>query len=297
MNFRSGALGVAKMANMRIEISGCSASGLFNRSVSGGGEGASRLSFAIGCYAPRYNRIIEKKNCGCNKEVDIDYKYSVKLRAKSYDNYPIFCGTTAKLAVEDFAVLVAQKGNARDSAYIIDSGFGRLSTSCDAGPIDTNPITTVKDVIGGIKDVFGSGTLVKGATTLFGVFKKFINLNSACEDKDSNMTLLSGKHHIILNSDSLKSIVYYMVTRGLMSADVNGSGVAKGRLNSSGYMAGILSTIPNGEESCCDENIGSYVISSLDEFPNDDRHLDDGTHDANYSNLNLSAPMHISTLR
>ncbi len=268
--FSQGRLGAAKAAQLYMHYDGVDSSP--DSWTIATKLGRSSLRFSLVCVDPV---TIEAnfENCeSCDKKVKINYGYFAEYQLFSATHSCFGCTQQAKGVIEDFALLAVDLNGETD--FLMEDGR-RFETSCDW---DDNTDPTLQETISDIPAIVGQVTAaftapsVETITAAVGGLVDFWEDNlqeDGCDEQffPAPIELRGNKDYILKPGMFLTAS---MVTGATFGGKVKNHGEILLRNNSDAFITGILTTIPNEEgevpEYCDCEQIGSYVLASLDSF-------------------------------
>jgi hypothetical protein len=301
VNWRTFILGAGKMTNLRMAY--------VNGKQSGKREfktlaGPSDIRYLLTCLNP--SNISPNNNCQCPKEVDIEYEYRSRYFANATRQWhPL--GTQAYVSMEDIAFLIAINGD--NELEIVESGAGKIKVECNRDENENesnNFFTSLGDIAKEIKDVVESvsqkdwGEAISQIFNTVGSIAEFVDREfmfaRVCQEVHREEKLLGGKRkYQVTPNKELRFILFSSIN---YEAETKRRAQIVGRANSDFYLAAVLTSLHGESDNCCQEKIGSYVLSTVAGFPYDASELsNNGPSDGNYVGLNNHAPLGLASLQ
>lgn len=238
----------------------------------GGGVGHGRIGFHLLCI--NFDRVPE--NCGCEKDLYLQWHYNSTIQAKAKTISVVGKRGAAALTQDLSAVIISPHGNP-DAIKVLDGGDASISVECDADikeewfidywklGLDVGKILlesqgdtglSLGDILESAKNIVdGLGKLITNP----------IQTHSTCKDITQTHQLAYGTYrHTFATNEPVDIILY-----SLSSISLRGYGgwQCEGKVNSDFHLIGVVKEgygIP-AERHCCTPFATSYSLANSKE--------------------------------
>ncbi len=230
----------------------------------------SSLQFAMECIDPEDAEI---EHCDCQKDVTVNAKYTSRAmgHAGTDGNGTSSGNGRIRNCMEDMAMLNRID---REEMHLIGSGMSTTCVECESED-NTSIFSDLADIVGAVMEAVPAfvniswstiGEALEAGDDLYQVFDEFIQSIRPCNGTESDDTF---EYIDLVDTYTLTpqdDYVNYMLTSQIKNVISYENDEAYSELFyiSDYYLAASLES--SGDESCCDEKIGAYLIGNLSEF-------------------------------